>query len=105
MGAQKCTCGTWNSDQARFCRNCGTKLVPKPNNTNSVSTNQKSNISSTNTYSSSSTSSSSEMGTGGKLVLSVICIAAFIGISVATGGIGSISAVVLYPAFKQIWNW
>ena len=105
MGAYKCTCGTWNTDQARFCRNCGAKLVPKPNSTNSISTNHKSNISSTNTYSPRSKTSSSEMGIGGKLVLSVICIAAFIGISIATGGIGSISGVVLYPAFKQIWNW
>lgn len=104
MGAHKCTCGTWNSDQARFCRNCGSKIVSSYNKDNSVSSIQSKHTATTNNYSLNSTSSSSEMGTGGKLFLSVICIAAFIGISVATGGIGSISAFALYPAYKAIWD-
>jgi len=95
--ANKCSCGTWNNDSAKYCRNCGKKLTISSPHT------QPSNHSSTK-YETSGTSSSGEMGVGGKIILTIIGIAAFIGISVATGGIGSISGVVLGAMIWQIWK-
>lgn len=40
--SKKCTCGTWNNDSAKFCRNCG-KQIPTsdtftPTNTTKTTT-------------------------------------------------------------------
>lgn len=93
MAAQQCKCGTWNNDSAKYCRNCGRKLYQQDQ---------------TDTFQNNDTptseSSNSEMGTGMKLFLSLLCVAAFIGISAATDGIGSISAIVMAPFLKKIWD-
>lgn len=105
MGANKCTCGTWNNDSAKYCRNCGKKLSQQnPGTGSTIQNSYKQPNTSQNNYTPTSESSNSEMGTGVKLFLTVLCIAVFIGISVVTGGIGTISAVVMYPALKHIWD-
>lgn len=101
----KCSCGTWNNDSANYCRNCGKKL-PQQNNSTTDSIQKSHEQSSTGQAKKMSTSSlsGSDWEIVGKIFLTILSIAAFIGISIASGGIGAISGVVLVPLLKQIWD-
>lgn len=61
----KCSCGTWNVDNAKYCRNCGKKL----SDTTSTQSNH-------NYQSSTSSNSSSDSGYGwviGLIILGILC--------------------------------
>lgn len=89
------SCGISNPDDAKYCRNCGKQI----NNTYHKAL-QKEDDSQLNSYKSDSNSSD----VAGKVFMTFIAILMFIGISLATGGIGAISVIPLGAALKSIWD-
>lgn len=63
---QKCSCGIWNNDSAKFCRNCGKKL--------SLISSEKTKSGHNSTSTGNQNSSRSEMGETAKFIIGAICI-------------------------------
>lgn len=92
----KCNCGTWNSDTAKFCRNCGTKLTyvaPK------VYEHKETKTVKTNTNTTPKRTSDTE-----KVIGTIFFIGLFIVLCICTSGIATPLIVALVLGLRQLWK-
>lgn len=112
----KCTCGTWNTDSAKFCRNCGKILIAPNSNSKIYSSSSRNNDKSSSLSINGNTlkqtqdtkglinenSRSSGLSEGTKWIFTVILIIA--GIALIAGGYSAPLAGACGFAIKTIWD-
>lgn len=94
------SCNIWNTDSAKFCRNCGKQFLASvqpavPKSTTPTPTPQPS----------SSTSNSDGGDIFLKILGTIVVIGICVAIAVGTAGFGTPVAIGGYLALKQIWDW
>ncbi len=95
-------CNTWNVDTAKYCRNCGnllsgtqSKFIETPNGEESQQSQSSTPV---------GDEQQSSVTNSERWAWTIVCVSLFIIISVATGGIGSISIIPFAAAINYIWN-